>query len=235
MHLLSVNQDTKTQKGVKYGYLTAVLYLAPGNISGKNLCPNASPGCLASCLFTAGRAAQFKPINIARVRRSKEFLADRQDFLIRLLEDIDQLDRRSAKRGLIPCVRLNGTSDVAWESIQLDLAGLNLMDLCPHIQFYDYTKSFRRAHAHAMGQLPKNYHLTFSRSETNQEQCIILAKAGANIAAVFDKVPDTCWNRPVVDGDLSDLRFLDPKGSIVGLKAKGKARKDKSGFVITTP
>lgn len=139
----------------------------------------------------------------------------------------------AAKQGLRPAVRLNGTSDVAWEKIS------NIMTEFPDIQFYDYTKLWRRAVDFGKGLLPTNYYLTFSRSEENQEHvAAVLDYPAVNIAAVWAKGqrPDSYFGRPVIDGDLHDVRFLDPTGVVVGLTPKGAlAKKDTSGFVIRTP
>jgi hypothetical protein len=226
MKLFSVNQDAKTKKGVKYGYLTGALYLAPHKESGvMNTCPNASEGCKAVCLFTAGRAMVFPKVNQARIARTKLFKSDNKLFMELLCKDIEALERKAKRENLIPCIRLNATSDIPWENT-------GIMQKFPHITFYDYSKSIKRALDYAAGKLPKNYHITFSRAESNGIQTHEALKANVNVAMVFDKVPDTYKGKTVVNGDLSDLRFLDPPNSIIGLKAKGKARNDTSGFVI---
>ena len=232
--LLSVNSDAKTVKGLKQGYLTGILYLSPANSSGRNVCPNATPGCIAACLNTAGRAGiPGSNIPAARLRKTREFFIDRAAFIEGLRADIARLTRRAWRSGLTPAVRLNGTSDIPWERVAPGL----LSDFLG-IQFYDYTKSPARAIAYASGQLPANYHLTFSLAETEQSKtdaAAVLA-AGGTVAAVFSdsNFPTTYLGAPVVDGDSSDLRFLDPRGSVVALKAKGRARRDTSGFVIST-
>jgi hypothetical protein len=122
---------------------------------------------------------------------------------------------------------LNGTSDLPFERYKLE-NGLNLMDNNPTIDFHDYTKIKNRL----TDNLPKNYQLTFSKSESNDNEVKELITTNNNIAVVFNKLPETYLGRKVIDGDLNDLRFLDPKKSIVGLIAKGKAKKDNSGFVV---
>jgi hypothetical protein len=102
----------------------------------------------------------------------------------------------------------------------------------PNIQFYDYTPNVSRMIQFLRGELPENYHLTFSRKENNQSKVELIASMGGNIAAVFDKLPDTYLGKKVIDGDETDLRFMDDKNVIVGLKAKGRGKKDSSGFVI---
>ena len=226
LNLLSVGADAKTVKGEKFGYLTGILYLAPANEAGfGNLCPNASAGCLASCLYTAGRGAMSN-VKQARIRKTRLFFSDKAKFLATIFEDIGNLIKAGAKEGKKVCVRLNGTSDVPWER-------LGIFDKFPQVQFYDYTKSATRAVEFATGKMPKNYHLTFSRSESNETSAIQVLKAGGNIAAVFASALPKKWNGyKVIDGDESDLRFNDKKNVVVGLKAKGKGKKDTSGFVI---
>ncbi len=229
--MLSVNADAKTVKGKKKGYLTGILYLSPERSGGLgNVCPNATPGCIASCLNTAGRGA-FSNVQRARLEKTRLFFQDRAGMLSEIERDIDALERKAAREDLAPCVRLNGTSDIPWERIAPSLFSRH-----PALQFYDYTKSERRALEHAAGKLPPNYHLTFSLAETavsRQGAGRVLA-SGGNVAAVFRTAdyPEEFLGVPVVSGDETDLRFLDPVGVVVALKAKGKARKDTSGFVI---
>ena len=230
MHLLTTS-NPKLMKGEKKGYLSFVLHLAPSNVSGYNTCPMASNGCRAACLNTAGRGGFFKPgtstnsIQEARIRKTRLFFEDRAGFLSLLVSDIQAAIRTAERKNLIPVFRLNGTSDIRWESVAVE-GFPNLMARFPAVQFYDYTKLANRR------DLPPNYHLTFSRSESNAESVHVAIQNGMNVAAVFDVVPSTYLGRPVVDGDETDLRFLDPRGVIVGLKAKGKGKKDTSGFVI---
>jgi hypothetical protein len=134
--------------------------------------------------------------------------------------------KQAEKKGLIPAFRLNGTSDLSWEKYEV-AEGKNIFQMFPDVQFYDYTKVLGRKVSH----IP-NYHLTFSQADGNIEDVIKAKEAGMNIATVFRSVPEIHLDRTVVNGDETDLRFLDPKNVIVGLKAKGKAKKDTSGFVI---
>lgn len=228
--------DAKTSKGEAAGYLTGILYLAPYNLSGRNVCPHASEGCAAACLFSAGMGA-FSNVQDARISKTKAFFRDPKGFVETLAQDIEALKRKAARLGLSPCVRLNGTSDLPWENLGGQL-GVCLMRRFPEIAFYDYTKNPARVRAWLEGRMPANYSLTFSRSECNGETALELAKAGANVAVVFatkkgQTLPAQWAGRPVVDGDTNDLRFLDGPGRIVGLRAKGKAKKDTSGFVVT--
>jgi hypothetical protein len=239
-YLLGVERDAKTIKGTAGGYLTGILYLAPGQLAGVgNLCPHASAGCLAACLFTAGNA-RFENVNRGRVMRTRFLHSDRAGFIAMLRGEIAGLVRKAKARGLRPVVRLNGTSDLPWEKLAPDL-----FTEFPTVRFYDYAKGLRRVLDFAAGKLPKNYHLTFSYSETNAAAAGIAIAAGVNVAAVADGVkpgqrfalPGLNDARPTFSADRHDLRFLDRKatdgrGRIGILKAKGKARADKSGFVI---
>ncbi len=232
MKLLNVDQNAKTVKGQKRGYLTGILYLAPARISGYEVCPGRSRGCTADCLNTAGRGA-FSAVQAARIRKTKWYFIHREAFLDALVKDISALEARAASSNLTPVIRLNGTSDIAWERVGKEDAP-NVMALFPKIQFYDYTKVVKRAVQAAQDpEWPKNYHMTFSRSEDNEEACQMALCRGANVAVVFRKeLPKQLWGWPVFDGDQNDLRFLDPSPVIVGLKAKGRARKDTTGFVV---
>ena len=225
--LLAVGTNAKTIKGDKASeYLTAIMYLSPHrqNERGTNLCPKASDGCINACLYTAGRG-RFTNVQNARKRKADWFVSDRDSFLGQLHKELLDFSRYARLRGKKPAVRLNGTSDILWEQ-HVD------MTLYPEIQFYDYTKwlpSQRR-------KVADNYHLTFSRSETDDDNKIRhILKTDTNVAVVFDSdaLPKTYLGRKVVDGDKTDLRFLDMTGGVVvGLTAKGEAKNDDSGFVI---
>lgn len=235
--LLSIDTNAKTIKGQGKGFLTGILYLAPVKESGAiNVCPHASKGCAAACLFTAGRGA-FDNVRNARIAKTLAFVRDRAQFMATLADDVAKLIRKAEKTGMTPCVRLNGTSDLPWENIPC-MHGTetfkNIMEAFPSIQFYDYTKNPNRIAAYLAGEMPSNYHLTFSRSEDNGAIALSILKSGGNVAMVFSSatLPESFQGSPVVNGDETDLRFLDPRGCVVGLKAKGKARKDDSGFVV---
>lgn len=224
MKLLSIDTNAKTKKGQAKGYMTGILYLAPADMSGRNFCPHASAGCKAACLFSAGRGA-FDSVKTARLKKSHYFLRDRESFLKDLRSDIVALIKKSKKAGMNPCVRLNGTSDIPWHKF-------GIMDEFQDVPFYDYTPNHSRMIEYLDGKLPANYSLTFSRKENNQSECDDVLNRGGNVAAVFSDIPERYANRRTFNGDESDLRFLDPKGVVVALKAKGKAKKDTSGFVI---
>lgn len=228
----------KLNKGRARGYASAVLHLAPAALSGRNVCRWSSAGCRAGCLNTAGRGGIFQAgetsnsIQRARIARTRWFFEDRPAFLAQLLGEIETHVRRARAHGMVPAVRPNGTSDIPWESVRLS-DGRTILDSFQDVQFYDYTKSPGRALAHAAGLLPGNYHLTFSRSEVNDNDVRRVLEAGGSVAAVFAKHLPAEWaGAPVVNGDQDDLRFLDPAGCVVGLKAKGRAKRDTSGFVV---
>lgn len=233
MKLLSIDTNAKTSKNTQYGYLTGILYLAPFDLSGVNYCPMAKlAGCVNGCLYSAGRGA-FSNVQTARLNRSKLFNSDQNAFMEKLTHEIILLCAKAKRLGLKAAVRLNGTSDIRWENIQFKWFNKlqTIFEIFPNVQFYDYTKIPNRKN------IPSNYDLTFSYSgkkgfEKYNQKAI---DNGVRIAAVFDKpenIPITFHNRNVMDGDKHDLTFLNPKNAILGLYAKGKARKDTSGFVI---
>jgi len=216
--------NAKLEKGEKLGWMTLGLSLAPYTLSGRQLCPHASKGCAAACLYTAGHG-RFDNVKLARLERSRRFLSDRAVFLEQLKTEIRKGEKAAAKKGMKLAVRLNVMSDLPWHNL------INMAEFAG-VQFYDYTPNPSRMLQWSNGELPANYHLTFSRKEDNSDAVALAVSAGVNVATVFDTVPVEYAGRPVVDGDLSDLRFLDPRGVIVGLKAKGDGKKDTSGFVI---
>ncbi len=241
MKLLSTG-NPKVLKGLSQGYNTYILHLAPSTLSGYNTCPKATAGCIASCLNTAGRGGMFKrgettnAIQQARIRKTIMFYEERNAFFYLLVKDIELAIKQSAKKGLIPVFRLNGTSDLSWEKYEVVRNGevfTNIFAAFPDVQFYDYTKVIGRKVSGI-----KNYHLTFSMADANYMDCKRAVEEGMNVAVVFGikkgtKMPEKYfnYNMTVFNGDDSDLRFLDPKNSIIGLYAKGKAKKDTSGFV----
>jgi hypothetical protein len=233
--LLAISADAKTIKGNSLGVMTGILYLAPVNLSGFQVCPKASDGCKAACLYTAGRGYYQKTRN-ARVNKTRWFFIDRKSFMETLVNDLERLIRKAKRKNMIPAARLNGTSDIPWEKISVMRGGItyrNVMQAFREIMFYDYTKILGRDAAIR----EPNYHLTFSLAENNDAEAAIAIKTGYNVAVVVNTKrkeikPDTFAGYPAVDGDKSDVRFYDPKGGhFVLLTAKGEARKDKSGFV----
>ena len=219
MKLLTIN-NFKTVKGEKLGVLTGILYLAPAKISGYEVCPRRSAGCTAACLYTAGMGA-FSNVQQARINKTKMYFEDRPNFLFQLEKDIKALVKKANKLNMKPAIRLNGTSDINWMSS-------GIMDKFPDVQFYDYTKVLRRL----KDKIPTNYNITFSKSEDNNSECETALELGFNVAAVFKNLPQQYMGRQVINGDETDVRFADGKGVVIGLTAKGKAKKDLSGFVI---
>lgn len=234
-NLLAIDTNAKTVKGQKVGYMTGILYLAPAKLSGYEVCPMRSKGCTAACLNTAGWGA-FHRVQSVRLAKTEWYFSDRASFMAQLIKDIAALERKAARAGFIPVVRLNGTSDIPWERVKVTGAK-NIMAMFPHIQFYDYTKVTQRALQWARGDMPKNYHLTFSAHEANSAACYDVLNSGGNVAVVFSEIPESVYGYSVINGDTTDLRFKDlpqeyqQRGVIIALKAKGKARGDKSGFV----
>ncbi|MQW33586.1 GP88 family protein [Sinorhizobium meliloti] len=260
--LIRSGNNAKTVKG-DGEYETAIMYLAPFTLAGANVCPMAeTAGCVAGCLNTAGRG-RMNNVQIARINKTKRYLNDRIAFMYELVDDLERFVRYCRRKGVKPAVRLNGTSDIQWEvahntsrgwvSHNINAAGQreeewgenrgSIFELFPEIQFYDYTKVYKRVYR----ELPSNYSLVLSYSEANPRYAEAVTKAahetGANMAVVYrakelrdyfvDKLAqygDVC--RDVIDGDQTDLRFLDPQRVIVGLYAKGRAKVDTSGFVV---
>ena len=228
MKLLGIS-NTKTLKGEKQGYRTYIMHLAPSTLSGYQVCPMASLGCSTACLNLSGMG-RFSNVQAARIAKTRHFFQDRPAFMQQLVREVRSAVKSSQKLGLTPVFRLNGTSDIRWEMIPvlgdaLPTAYANIMMMFPQVQFYDYTKIPNRRN------VPSNYHLTFSRSETNHQDVILSQN---NVAVVFDVLPATYLGRTVIDGTETDLRFLDPQNVVVGLKANGKAKQDTSGFTVIT-
>lgn len=230
---LLTKSNMKTMKGEGRGYITFILHLSPYDVGGHgNVCPKATAGCIASCLNTAGRGGMFRrgettnTVQEARKRRTGKFFEDRAGFMSDLFSDISRGIRYAEKKGFEAVFRLNGTSDLSWEKYRHD--GQTVFERFSGHQFYDYTKVLGRK----VGHIP-NYHLTFSKSDGNDVDVAKAMKAGMNVAVVFGgELPDEYLGRRVVSGDDDDLRFLDPADVIVGLTAKGRAKKDVSGFVV---
>ncbi|HEX3524510.1 MAG TPA: hypothetical protein VHT52_20775 [Stellaceae bacterium] len=235
----------KAIKADKFGFINAILYIAPHTLGGVgNLCSHASPGCIALCLgHYSGQASMVSDLErddnqVRRSRREKaqRFMRDRAAFVADVVHSIESLEYKAGSLGKKLCVRMNGATDIAWEGIPV-LRGskrfANIFEAFPQLPFVDYTKNPRRFDR----KLPANYHLTFSRSETNARDAMDLLSRGVNVAVVFggDK-PAEFYGRPVVDGDQHDLRHLDPRGAegfVIGLSPKGrKAKADRTGFVV---
>lgn len=247
--------NTKTMKGEKLGYITAVVHLLPWDLSGTNLCALAAvAGCGAPCLNLEGRGGlaaggkltfeqlqsgtRTNTVQAARLRRTELFLNDRQAYLQLLVSELRRFVKYARRKRLRPVVRLNGTSDLRYEDFGLTVDGKaypHIFAVFPRVQFYDYTKLPNRRRALGI----KNYHLTFSYSH-RPEFAPIVVKAlqtygnAVNFAVVFKgAMPEQFLGRRVLSGDDSDLRFLDAPGHVMGLTAKGvSARRDTSGFMV---
>ncbi len=224
--------NPKTDKSVKFGYLTAVMHFAPARLSGYEVCPGRSAGCTRACLHTAGNIQHLAGKRKARIARTRFYFRHPELFKLLLTHELSVFVRQADELGLKACARLNATSDIVWE-----VKFPEVFAKFPNVQFYDYTKlagRFNRA-------LPSNYHLTFSRSEDNQADVQRVLGAGGSVAVVFSGCGISRFPKPfptsyighgIVNGDEHDLRFLDAPNSIVGLRAKGKAIGSHSGFVV---
>lgn len=243
--------NPKTAKGMKKGFMTFVLHMAPANLSGFEVCPKRTNGCTLACLNTAGRggmlagvssltfdmisAGKQNHIQKARIRRARRYFTERQAFMTDFVADVRKAIKWCERFDLIPVFRPNGTSDLRYETVKIASEGnRTIFEVFPDVQFYDYTKLANRRN------IPANYDLTFSRAESNSLDVYTAIANGMRVAAVFRTVKtvrqymETGFDGfTVIDGDDSDLRFLEPSGVIVGLYAKGaNGKADKSGFVI---
>jgi hypothetical protein len=227
-----LSKGTTNTKTAKNSLKTYILYLAPYNQNSKgiNICPKASKGCAAACLFTAGRG-RFDNVKNARINRTEYFLADKERFCLQLAGELVQINKTAKKRSELVAIRLNGTSDLDFIYLLKKYAGLDPFGLSQLI-YYDYTK--------ILGKVKKyidepRYILTFSRAEDNHSEAIEALQLGANVSAVFNgDLPRRFKGFKVIDGDKSDIVMLYNRGAVLGLKAKGQAKKDTSGFVINT-
>ena len=216
--------NTKTIKGERRGFVTYILHLAPAKLSGYEVCGGRSEQCTIYCNNKAGRG-KFDNTQLARIRKTKWFFEDRNSFMAQLVKDISAAIRYGQRNKLTVVIRLNGTSDIPWESITCGNFK-NIMERYSFINFYDYTKILGRK------KLPSNYHLTFSQSESNLDQVKESIASGMNVAVVFESMPRMYLGMPVIDGDEDDLRFLDQPGHIIGLKAKGPLVNSTSTFIV---
>ena len=220
--------NTKTAKN---SLKTFILYLAPYNQNSKgiNICPKASKGCAAACLFTAGRGIM-APVIKGRVKKTEYYLRDKKAFINQLAGEILQKYNTAKRKNEKIAFRLNGTSDLDFVYLLQKYSGLNIETLKDHAIFYDYTK--------IKGKIVKylnhpNYFLTFSRAEDNDQTAAAVLAIGGNVATVFrGELPQTYKGHKVVDGDKSDLIMCYNKNVILGLRAKGEAKKDTTGFVV---
>lgn len=219
--------NTKTAKN---DLETFILYMAPADqVEGLNLCPFASTGCKASCLYSAGRG-KFSNVQASRINKSKFWGYNREAFYIQLANELLKIHDKAIKQNKEIAVRLNGTSDIDHIYLLERYSGINFLDpFYSSLLFYDYTKNPN----HISRYKNTSYKITFSRSESNEAEARQVLKNGGNIAVVFSgELPEFYLGYPVINGDLTDLRYFDPSNVIVGLKAKGDAKKDESGFVV---
>lgn len=224
-----LSEGSTNAKTSKNALTTYILYLAPSNLSGINVCPYASKGCIATCLNTAGRG-KFSNVQAARINKTLIFKENRPKFYIQLANELLKIHDKAIKQNIDIAIRLNGTSDIDHLNELIRHTGINFLDsFYSNLKFYDYTKNPNIAKKY----INTNYKITFSRSEINDFQVKEVLKNGCNVAVVFkNELPANYMGYKVINGDESDLRYYDPKNVIIGLKAKGKAKKDISGFVI---
>ncbi len=233
-YLGGINTSSKIKKGLKYDEMTYILYLAPADRSGYEVCPMRSDECTAACLNESGHNRidiHENVINKSRITKTKLFFENRPFFMSWLVDEIRSARKKAIAAGMNFSVRLNGTSDLSPEQFHLD--GKNILEIFPEVQFYDYTKVYNRTR---LTQKYSNYDLTFSYSGTNAVQCQDALLQNIRVAVVFETVPEEFWGRLVIDGDAYDMRYQDQGGVIVGLKYKkvrNKLELSKSKFVIS--
>lgn len=228
-----LSEGSTNAKTAKNSLKSFILYLSPYNQNSKgvNVCPNASAGCIFGCLNTAGLAGVYSSIIKARILKTDFYINERTAFINKLLNELTMLNKKAAKLNERFAIRLNGTSDLDFIAIIKNRSGVDVLQDMPNLVFYDYTKTLGKVKKYA----GTNYVLTFSRSESNHSECIEALQLGANVAAVFSGgLPSNYLGAAVVDGDKSDIVMLENKGVILGLTAKGKAKKDSSGFVVNS-
>jgi len=227
---MKLSKATKTSDYHEIG-----LSLAPNKQSGYSVCPNSTPGCASSCVYNGGITEIWPKIQWAQIARTRALFQARAEFDKQLLKELTSYAAKYPKLGC----RLNVYSDLPWEKMTPWL-----FEKFPDVNFYDYTKVYSRMEAWCQKKFPPNYHLTFSRSEVNEEDCKKVIALGGSVTVVFRSItntrgakailPETYWGLPVIDGDINDLRFLDPDPCIVGLAAKNKfGQRDRTGFVVS--
>lgn len=228
-----LSKGSTNAKTSKNATETFILYLAPHtqNAKGFNMCSHASEGCIKGCLFKAGRGVFNNVIN-ARVKKTNYFVENRQQFIDQLALEILKEYNKAKKKGSKVLFRLNGTSDIDFYSMLIRYANLDVQTLSDHAHFYEYTKNINYI---KRWEGAKNITYTFSKSESNKSLIPAAIAYGANVSVVFyPDLPQKYMGIPVVDGDKSDSIMIYNKGVILGLRAKGPAKKDTTGFVINT-
>ena len=220
-YLGSVASSSKIAKGLEYNEATYILYLAPADMSGYNVCPMASDECKEACLNESGHNkidVKKNNINKARIKKTKLFFEHRQFFMAWLVSEIEKAKYQAESKGMRFSVRINGTSDI--EPTLFQHNGIVLFELFDDVMFYDYTKVAKRFN---LLQFYKNYDLTYSFSGHNMLQCLdLLSKGNGRVAMVFEGkvLPTSFMGYKVIDGDAYDMRYMDEQGVIVGLKFK---------------
>jgi len=227
-----ISKGSTNAKTAKNFLETHILYMAPYNQNAKgiNLCPKATESCAKACLFTAGRGV-FNNVRNARTAKANLYVSERQIFSERIAKELSLLNKKAIKKDGVIRVRLNGTTDLDILSIVANRTQVKALTDFSKLEFYDYTKVLGKVKKYA----GTNYRLTFSRTELNEAECIEALALGANVAVVFDHkkpLPATYLGRTVIDGDASDDIMFEHSGVILGLKAKGQAKKDTTGFVV---
>ena len=227
-----LSKGSTNTKTAKNSLETYILYLSPErqNSKGVNLCPKASKGCAAACLYTAGRG-KFSNVKKSRINKSEYYISDKKTFINQLSKEIVKIAAKSIKQDKKIAIRLNGTSDQDFISIIKKYNNLDLLngDKFKNLVFYDYTAILGKVKKY----INTNYSLTLSRKEDNENDILQALKLGGNVAAVFrDELPTKYKGYTVVNGDTSDLEMIYNKNVILGLNAKGDAKKDTTGFVI---
>jgi hypothetical protein len=238
-YLGSVSKTTKHIKSIEYNELVYTIYLSPADSSGYEVCPLRNDECTDLCLNESGMnrmSMNDELINRSRIKKTKLFFENREYFVKWMVYEIESTKLKAEKLGMSFSVRINNTSDINPLSFYLEVNGkkLNVLDLFPDVQFYDYTKVPNRM---KLMMLYPNYDLTFSYDGYNKDTCLQMLENNVRVAVVFDKLPGELWGYKVIDGDLYDMRYRDEKNVIVGLKFKRvrkKLHKDYK-FVIQNP
>jgi hypothetical protein len=252
--LTAPSSQPKAVKGERVNVLTTVMHLAPARAAGDDLpsiCTSATGACIAACLNTAGRGGIVmrdgaeNGVQVARIRRTRLYWQDRELFLGILVAELETHARAAARRGMTGAVRLNGTSDVVWERahpvVRRGVVYPSVMDAFAELTFYDYTKHATRVLGALQGRraLPANYTLTYSftGAAASLEASRRILELGGTVAVVFSTrrgraLPATWQGAPVLDGDVTDVRFSDPAGHVVGLRAKGRAKSAPTGGFV---
>lgn len=225
-----LSKGSTNSKTAKNNLETFILYLAPSKIvDGFNLCPFASVGCTKGCLYSAGRG-RFSNVQLSRINKTKFWGYDRSNFYIQLANELLSIHDKAIKKDEKIAIRLNGTSDIDHLYLLERYSGINFLDhFYSNLLFYDYTKNPNIVSRYKN----TNYKITFSRSESNEPEAKKVLKNGGNVAIVFHgQLPETWNGYKVINGDETDLRYFDPSNVVVGLIAKGDAKKDQTGFVV---